>query len=51
MLEYGSGNFTIAFDPSYIYKTGKHTPGLGYFWSGCASKTKWGLEIGGVLQQ
>ncbi len=48
VLEYGSGHFTIAFDPSYISKSGKHTPGLGYFWSGCASKTKWGLEIGGI---
>jgi hypothetical protein len=48
VLEHGSGNFTIAFDPSYISKSGKHTPGLGYFWSGCASKTKWGLEIGGI---
>ena len=48
VLEHGSGHFTIAFDPSYISKSGKHTPGLGYFWSGCASKTKWGLEIGGI---
>lgn len=48
VLEHGSGHYTIAFDPSYISKSGKHTPGLGYFWSGCASKTKWGLEIGGI---
>lgn len=48
VLEHGSGHFTIAFDPSYISKAGKHTPGLGYFWSGCASKAKWGLEIGGI---
>jgi len=38
---------TVAFDPSYISKSGKHTPGCGYFWSGCASAVKWGLEIGG----
>lgn len=38
----------IAFDPSYIPKSGKATPGLGYFWSGCAGKAKWGLEIGGI---
>ena len=37
----------IAFDPSYISKSGKHTPGNGYFWSGCAGKKKWGIEIGG----
>jgi hypothetical protein len=37
----------IAFDPSYITKSGKHTPGVGYFWSGCASKAKWGLELCG----
>lgn len=38
----------LAIDPSYISKTGKHTPGLGYFWSGVAGKAKWGLEILGV---
>jgi IS4 transposase len=38
---------TVAFDPSYISKSGKHTPGAGYFWSGCAGHNKWGLEIGG----
>ena len=37
----------VAFDPSYISKSGKHTPGNGYFWSGCAGQTKWGIEIGG----
>jgi hypothetical protein len=36
-----------AFDPSFISKSGKKTPGLGYFWSGCAGKAKIGLEIGG----
>lgn len=35
------------FDPSYISKSGKKTPGAGYFWSGCAGAMKWGLEIGG----
>jgi hypothetical protein len=33
------------FDPSYISKSGKKTPYSGYFWSGCADKMKWGLEI------
>lgn len=37
----------IAFDPSYISKSGKYTPGNGYFWSGCAGQNKWGIEIGG----
>jgi len=37
----------IAFDPSYISKSGKHTAGINYFWSGCASRAKSGLEIGG----
>jgi len=44
----GSGNYAIAIDPSYISKSGKCTPGLGYFWSGCAKKAKWGLEITGL---
>jgi hypothetical protein len=48
VLHAGSGKFAIGFDPSYISKSGKHTPGLGYFWSGCASKALWGLEIGGI---
>jgi len=38
----------IAFDPSYITKSGKHTAGLGNFYSGCASRYKKGLEIGGI---
>lgn len=37
----------IAFDPSYLPKSGKHTPGTSYFWSGCAKATKYGLEISG----
>jgi hypothetical protein len=43
-----SNNKGIIFDPSHISKSGKHTPGVGYFWSGCANSTKWGLEIGGL---
>ena len=35
----------IAFDPSFIHKSGKQTPGIGYFWSGCAGKTLRGLEV------
>ena len=37
----------IAFDPSYLSKSGKHTPGTSYFWSGCANAVKYGLEISG----
>lgn len=49
MVQQHCGNRkAIAFDPSYIPKSGKHTPGVGYFWSGCANAAKWGLEIGGI---
>ena len=27
----------VAFDPSFIHKSGKQTPGIGYFWSGCVA--------------
>ena len=37
----------IAFDPSFVPKSGKHTAGAGYFWSGSAGRAKYGLEIGG----
>ena len=42
------GRTALAFDPSHISKSGKKTPGVGYFWSGCAGKTKWGLEFCGM---
>ena len=45
--EHTSTHRLIAFDPSYISKSGKKTPGVGYFWSGCAGKAKWGLEVCG----
>lgn len=38
----------IAFDPSYMPKSGKHTDGLGYFWSGCAGRERRGLEISSI---
>lgn len=41
-----SGNCIIGFDPTYIPKSGKRTPGLGYFYSGCAGSYKRGLELG-----
>jgi len=42
-----SGECIVAFDPSYIKKSGKQTYGLGMYWSGCAGKAKWGLDICG----
>ena len=39
----------IAIDPSYIPKSGKKTPWIGYFWSGCAGEYKRGLEALNVL--
>jgi hypothetical protein len=47
-LSQGSGRYAIAFDPSYVSKSGKKTPGVGWYWSGCANSSKWGLEIGGL---
>ena len=37
----------LAFDPSYISKSGKHTDGVGKYWSGCAGKSKHGLDLSG----
>lgn len=48
LMENGSGHYTIAFDPSYIAKSGKSTSGVGWYWSGVAGRSKWGLEIGGI---
>lgn len=35
----------IAVDPCFVPKSGKKTPGLDWFWSGCASAMKRGLEF------
>jgi len=48
VTEHGSGHYVIAIDPSFINKAGKKTPGIGYFWSGCAGSVKRGLEITGL---
>lgn len=51
MREYftdATGRRAIAIDPSYITKSGKKTPHIGYFWSGCAGAAKRGLEILGI---
>lgn len=42
-----STDLIIGFDPSYLSKSGKSTYGVGHFWSGVASKVKWGNEISG----
>jgi hypothetical protein len=42
----GSGHFVLAFDASYLPKSGTKTPGVGKYWSGCASKALPGLELG-----
>ena len=38
----------IAIAPCYISKSGKKTPGIDWFWSGCAAAMKKGLEILGI---
>jgi len=43
-----SENLIIAFDPCYLPKSGKHTPGIGKYWSGTLGKATAGLEIGGL---
>lgn len=43
-----SGHRVIAFDPSYIPKSGKLTEHIGYFWSGASGRSLRGLEIGGI---
>jgi len=48
VLEHGSAKRAIAFDPSYISKSGKKTFGLGKYWSGVAGQAKCGLEISGI---
>ena len=48
-MSFASGHLvTLAIDPCFISKAGKKTPGISYFWSGCASAMKRGLEILGI---
>lgn len=42
------GQGFIAFDPTYLPKSGKSTYGTGKFWSGVAGKAQWGLEFSGL---
>ncbi len=43
-----SDHCVLIFDPCFIPKSGKHTPGKGKFWSGCLGKMAPGIEIGGL---
>gem|GEM_PF-5714200 len=36
----GNEHHIIALDPSFIAKSGRKTPGIGYFWSGQAARIK-----------
>lgn len=47
VMAHCSAELAITFDPSYLFKSGKHTYGLGRFWSGCAQQVKKGLELAG----
>lgn len=38
----------LGFDPTYLRKSGKHTPNVGYFYSGTESRYKKGLEMSGI---
>src|SRR4051794_31441290 len=44
--KHSSKELIAAFDPSYIPKSGKQTPGLGKWWSGTQQRAVKGLEIG-----
>jgi Transposase DDE domain len=43
--EHNGSELVVLFDPSYIRKSGKQTPGVNYFWSGSSGAVKWGLEL------
>lgn len=46
VLENCSSEIILAFDPSFVAKSGKKTYGLGHYWSGKDQRTKKGLELG-----
>jgi len=45
--QFCSSDMIVAFDPSYVPKSGTKTDHLGKFWSGCSGKALKGLEMGG----
>lgn len=48
ILENCSHELIMAYDPSYLSKSGKKTPHVGKFWSGTAQAVKRGIEIGSL---
>lgn len=44
--EVGSEEYIIAFDPTFLKKSGRKTPGIGYFYNGSQGKYEKGLEVG-----
>ena len=46
--QYLSEEVILAFDPSYISKSGKCTEGTDWYWSGVAGQSKWGMEASGI---
>ena len=46
VAQHGSGVHCVVFDPSFISKSGKHTPKIDFFWSGGEGRAKRGLELG-----
>jgi hypothetical protein len=40
-----SHSLVLAYDHSFITKSGRHTPGLSWFYNGCAQRTEKGLEL------
>jgi len=43
---YCSKEIILAFDPTFITKSGKYTAGIDYFWSGKDGRVKKGMELG-----
>lgn len=43
-----SKELILAYDPSYLSKSGKKTPNVGRFWSGTSQMVKRGIEIGAL---
>ncbi len=48
ILENCSDELILAYDPSYLSKSGKQTPNVGRFWSGQDQAVKRGIEIGSL---
>jgi len=46
IMRYCSREIILAFDPTFISKSGKHTAGVDYFWSGKDQRVKKGMELG-----